>query len=187
MNLAPGEDSIEARVRRRLRTLRTERGMTLKEVADAASVDLSTLSRLESGKRRLALDHIPRLAAALSVRTDDLLVEDPGRMPPLQGQAFSFDGVTLMPLTRRDETTGLVALGVTVNESRRKPPEEAWPTHAGGQRIYVLDGRLRLLLGDREYAVKPGETMEYSTEQPHWMGVMDGPVRYLAIHGRDHW
>lgn len=38
--------------------------MTLQEVGERAGIDVSTLSRLESGKRRLALDHLPRLARA---------------------------------------------------------------------------------------------------------------------------
>ena len=74
-------DDVDLRVRRRLRELRTQRGLTLEEVATRADIDVSTLSRLESGKRRLALDHLPRLASALSVSTDDLLrapeAEDP--------------------------------------------------------------------------------------------------------------
>ena len=60
-------EAVEARVRRRLRELRTERGLTLQQVATRASLDVSTLSRLETGKRRLALDHMPGLAAALGV------------------------------------------------------------------------------------------------------------------------
>ena len=70
---ANGTDDVDLRVRRRLRQLRTQRGLTLDEVATKADIDVSTLSRLESGKRRLALDHLPRLAEALSVSTDDLL------------------------------------------------------------------------------------------------------------------
>jgi transcriptional regulator with XRE-family HTH domain len=60
-------ESLDERVRHRLRALRTERALTLAEVADRAHIDVSTLSRLESGKRRLALDHLPALAAALGV------------------------------------------------------------------------------------------------------------------------
>ena len=70
---AKSTEDVDLRVRRRLRELRTQRGLTLEEVASRADIDVSTLSRLESGKRRLALDHLPRLASALSVTTDDLL------------------------------------------------------------------------------------------------------------------
>lgn len=75
-------DDVDSRVRRRLRELRGRHGLTLEDVASRAGIDSSTLSRLESGKRRLALDHLPRLAAALSVSTDELLgapeTVDPG-------------------------------------------------------------------------------------------------------------
>jgi transcriptional regulator with XRE-family HTH domain len=70
----PTEEPVDARVRRRLRELRTQRGLTLQQVAERASIDISTLSRLEAGKRRLALDHIPALAAALGVSADKLQV-----------------------------------------------------------------------------------------------------------------
>ena len=73
------DEPVDARVRRRLRELRTQQELTLQQVADRAGMDVSTLSRLEGGKRRLALDHIPPLAAALGVSADELL-RDPG--PP---------------------------------------------------------------------------------------------------------
>lgn len=69
----PSDDNVDVRVRQRLRQLRMLRGLTLEDVANRSSIDVSTLSRLESGKRRLALDHLPRLATALSVSTDELL------------------------------------------------------------------------------------------------------------------
>ena len=67
MRANTSEEQVDARVRRRLRELPTERGLTLQQVAERANIDVSTLSRLEAGKRRLALDHIPALAAALGV------------------------------------------------------------------------------------------------------------------------
>lgn len=85
MQANPEDDDIEARVRRRLRELRTQRGMTLEDVARAADIDISTLSRLESGKRRFALDHLPRLAAALSISTDELMRAPEAEDPRVRG------------------------------------------------------------------------------------------------------
>lgn len=76
---------IDVVVRRRLRELRAQRGMTLQEVGERAGIDVSTLSRLESGKRRLALDHLPRLARALSVSTDELLQTSSAPDPRVRG------------------------------------------------------------------------------------------------------
>src|SRR5436190_19510446 len=92
-------EPVDARARRRLRELRTERGLTLAQVAARASIDLSTLSRLESGKRRLALDHIPALAAALGVSADQLLGAAPPQDPRVRGRPRTFDGMTMWPLS----------------------------------------------------------------------------------------
>ena len=86
--------SVDVLVRRRLRELRMQRGLTLEDVAQAARIDVSTLSRLESGKRRLALDHLPRLAAALSVSTDDLVREPAAEDPRVRGSSQTRHGVT---------------------------------------------------------------------------------------------
>src|SRR4028119_1359659 len=91
-------ESVDVRVRRRLRELRTERGLTLQQVSDRAHIDVSTLSRLESGKRRLALDHIPALAAALGAPADDLLGSPPPQDPRVRSKPRKFVGMTMWPL-----------------------------------------------------------------------------------------
>src|ERR687894_2054411 len=101
MQAKDASEPIDARVRRRLRELRSERGLTLQQVADRASIDVSTLSRLESGKRRLALDHLPRLAAALSVSTDELLRTPEADDPRVKGSSHTHNGITFWPLTRQ--------------------------------------------------------------------------------------
>ena len=60
------KDSVDVQVRRRLRELRLQRGLTLEDVAQTAQIDVSTLNRLESGKRRLALDRTPVSTAEMS-------------------------------------------------------------------------------------------------------------------------
>jgi transcriptional regulator with XRE-family HTH domain len=176
------EDSVDQRVRRRLRELRTQRGLTLEEVANRSSIDVSTLSRLESGKRRLALDHLPRLAAALSVSTDDLLRAPDAEDPRVKSSSHTHHGVTYWPLTRQGPASGLHAFKIRVSARRRKPPEEL-PVHEGQDWMYVLSGRLRLILGDQDFTVKPGEAVEFSTWTPHWFGAVEEPVEALAIFG----
>src|SRR3954466_398434 len=109
---AKAEDSVDHRVRRRLRELRMQRGLTLEEVAGRSSIDVSTLSRLESGKRRLALDHLPRLAAALSVSTDDLLKAPETEDPRVRGSSHTRNGVTFCPLPRKGPAGGLHAFKI---------------------------------------------------------------------------
>src|ERR1700740_1406636 len=108
-------DSVDVLVRRRLRELRMQRGLTLEEVARRARIDVSTLSRLESGKRRLALDHLPRLAEALSVTTDELLHAPEAPDPRVRGASHTHNDITYWPLTRQGAAGGLHAFKIRIS------------------------------------------------------------------------
>jgi transcriptional regulator with XRE-family HTH domain len=174
------EDGVEGRVRTRLRALRRERGLTLAEVAAAAGMDASTLSRLESGARRLTLDHLPPLARALGVRADDLLAAPPAEDPRVRPRARTSDGMTFWPLNQHPESSGHHAFKIRLASSRRRPTLR---THEGHEWLYVLSGRLRLVLGDQDFVLSPGEAAEFSTWTPHWIGVVDEPAEIIATFG----
>src|SRR5918994_6069591 len=173
-------EPVDSRVRRRLRELRTERGLTLQQVADQAHLDISTLSRLESGKRRLALDHLPALAAALGVSADELLGAAPSPDPRVRNRPVRRHGMTMWPLSNRGPAGGMVAYKVLIDGARNVPPKVR-PVHEGYDWMYVLDGRLRLLLGDYDLTIEPGEAAEFSTWTPHWFGAVDRPAEVITI------
>jgi transcriptional regulator with XRE-family HTH domain len=179
---AKPHDDVDARVRRRLRELRTRQGRTLDDVASQAGSDVSTLSRLESGKRRLALDHLPRLAAALGVSVDDLISEPTHHDPRVRGTGQTHHGVTFWPLTRHGPASGLHAFKIRISPRRRTPPTEL-PVHEGQDWVYVLSGRMRLILGERDFTIEPGEAVEFSTWTPHWFGAVDGHVEAILLLG----
>lgn len=176
------EARLDERVRAQLRHLRAERGLTLEQVARAANLDVSTLSRLESGKRRLAIDHLPGLAAALGVTVDDLLGPRSLPDPRVRREPVTGDGLTMWPLTNRGPAPGLHAFRVRIDRDRDTPPDPL-PVHDGHDWMYVLSGRLRLVLGDEDLVIDPGEAVEFSTLTPHWFGVVDSVVEALAIFG----
>jgi transcriptional regulator with XRE-family HTH domain len=176
------EETVDARARRRLRELRTEQGLTLQQVAERANIDLSTLSRLEAGKRRLALDHLPALAAALGVSADELIGCAPTQDPRVRERPRTHDGMTVWPLTRRGPAGGPRAYRINISSRRRTPPDEL-PVHEGNDWLYVLSGHLRLMLGDEEFTIEAGEAAEFSTWTPHWFGAVDGPVELIMIVG----
>src|SRR4051812_26962452 len=178
---APTE-SIDERVRRRLRELRLEQGLTLQQVSDRANIDISMLSRLESGKRRLALDHIPGLASALGVSADDLLGGAPPADPRVRHKPVQRDGMTMWPLTNRGQSGGLRTFKILISAKRRKPPTSL-RVHDGHDWMYVINGRMRLLLGEQDLTIGPGEAVEFSTSTPHWFGAIDTDVELIAVFG----
>ena len=180
--LANEDGKLDVRVRQRLRSLRHQQGLTLQQVADAAHIDVSMLSRLEAGKRRLALEHIPPLADALGVSSDDLLRDVPPGDPRVRQPPRRFDGLTVWSLTARGHGGGLKTFKVHVSARRTKPPA-TMEVHEGHDWLYVLDGRLRLVLGEDAYVLNPGEAAEFTTWTPHWFGAVDGPVDFILVVG----
>ena len=66
------------------------------------------------------------------------------------------------------------------------PAEQALPTlsvHDGHDWIYVLSGRLRLVLGEEDFVLEAGEAAEFSCRVPHSLGAVGGPAEALAIFG----
>jgi transcriptional regulator with XRE-family HTH domain len=174
-------EPVDALVRRRLRELRAQRGLTLAQVSERAHIDISTLSRLESGKRRLALDHIPALARALGVSADELLHTAPAEDPFVRGEPRRLEGLTMWELSR-NTGAGPRVFKMVVSPGRASPPTEL-PSHEGHEWLYVISGRLRLILDDHEHVVAPGEAVEFSTWRPHWFGPVEEEVELVAIFG----
>lgn len=57
--------------------------------------------------------------------------------------------------------------------------------HEGYEWLYVLSGRLRLLLGEHDVILTPGEVAEFDTHVPHWFGNPPGPqpAEILSLFG----
>lgn len=165
----------EGRIRSRLRALREERGLSLDAVAQAAGMAPSTLSRLETGKRRLAVDHLAPLARALGTTVDALLAPEPESDPRVRRRARTVNGMRVLPLSR-DGGSGPHAYHLTIPERGEPEPR----SHEGHEWLYVLSGRLRLVVGDEDLVLEPGEAAEFSTWTPHWLS---GPAEILTLMG----
>jgi transcriptional regulator with XRE-family HTH domain len=172
-------ESTDERVRSRLRALRVERGLSQEEVAVRAGMAASTLSRLESGARRLALDHLAPLAGALGVEVGELLGPVTGRDPRVRERPRTVEGIVIHPLSRA-APGGLVVVRMEIPAQRTVPAQRS---HEGHEWLYVLSGRVRLVLGDDNLVLAPGEAAEFSTWTPHWIGAVDGPAQALGIFG----
>jgi quercetin dioxygenase-like cupin family protein len=168
----------QERIRGRLRALREQRGLSLDAVARAAGMATSTLSRLETGKRRLAVDHLAPLARALGTSADALLAPEPRDDPRVRRRARTVNGMRVVPLSR-EGGSGPRAYHLTLPE--RGTPEPR--SHEGHDWLYVLSGRLRLILGDEDLVLAPGEAAEFSTWTPHWMNGVGGPAEVLMLMG----
>jgi transcriptional regulator with XRE-family HTH domain len=165
----------------RLRALRQQRGLTLGEVSEATGVSASTLSRLEGGQRRPNLELLLPLARLFQVPLDDLVGAPTTGDPRIHLRPIRHSGMTALPLTRRPG--GLQAYKMVLAADARKGEPEL-RVHEGYEWLYILNGRLRLVLGDKDFILGPGEAAEFDTHTPHWFASADEhPVEFLSLFG----
>jgi len=170
-------------VGRRLKQLRQRRGITLSDLSEETGISTSTLSRLEAGLRRPTLEQLLPLARAYGVTLDELVDAPPTGNPRINLRPIACaDGSTILPLTRRP---GGIQAYKFVLPARRDDAQPDLRTHEGYDWVYVLNGRLRLVLGEHDLILEPGEAAEFDTRTPHWFAATSsGPVEYLSLIGK---
>jgi transcriptional regulator with XRE-family HTH domain len=174
-------DDVLAGVGPRLRALRQERGVTLAGLSESTGISVSTLSRLESGQRRATLELLLPLARAYRVPLDELVGAPQTGDPRVYARPVTRFGQTILPLSR--QAGGLQAFKHVIQAGPVQQPDPK--THEGYEWLYVLSGRLRLVLGEHDLVLPAGEAAEFDTRVPHWFGSAEGnAVEFLSIFGR---
>ncbi|MCM1937881.1 XRE family transcriptional regulator [Streptomyces sp. G3] len=170
----------------RLRAIRQARGLTLAQLATVTGISVSTLSRLESGRREPGLRHLLPLARAHRLPLDELVGSRTGD-PRVHPRPFTRHGQTWVPLTR-NPNDGLHAykqiLPAPATPRNEGTPRPAQGSHEGHEWLYVLSGRLLLALGEHDLVLTAGETAEFDTRVPHGIAnAGDQPVEWIALYG----
>lgn len=174
------DGEFDSLVRKRIRALRLAQGWSLDELATRARLSPSTLSRIENGRRRLALDQLVTLARALDTTLDQLVetATDDVISSPVIDSAHQ---VMRWPV-RADP-------GVTVVRQRMTNPPPDNPSrmraHPGREWLVVLSGTAVLLLGNRRFRMETNQAAEFPTMIPHAIGAEGGPCELLGIFDRD--
>ncbi|MET8461999.1 helix-turn-helix domain-containing protein [Micromonospora zamorensis] len=167
----------------RLKHLRLRRDITLTDLAAETGISASTLSRLEAGLRRPTLEQLLPLARVHGVTLDELVGAPPTGDPRINLRPIACsDGSVILPLTRRPGGIQAYKYVLPASADDREPDLR---THEGHDWVYVLNGTLRLVLGEHNLVLTPGEAAEFDTRTPHWFGATSsGPVEFLSLIGK---
>ncbi len=177
--MANDDAEVLASVGPRLRALRKKRGTTLTQLAESTGISVSTLSRLESGERKPNLELLLPLARVYQVPLDELVDAPPVGDPRVRLKPIKHAGSTIVPLTQHPG--GLQAFKMVIGTARHAPDPR---THEGYEWLYVLSGKLRLVLAEHDIVLKVGEAAEFDTRLPHWFGSTgQEPVEILSLFG----
>lgn len=157
---------------RRVRALRLQRGMTLKQVESACGLSATHLSEVERGRTSPTLGALTRLAAALGRETAYFL--EPEELPEValrkRSQAHPAPlGPGLSALTL---TGGIPGSQLNATELRfEQHGSPSWKRDAGDPEdeanYFVLEGSVTLLVGDDSPRLDAGDALQVSLLRPH--------------------
>jgi transcriptional regulator with XRE-family HTH domain len=175
------DGELDGLVRKRIRGLRVARGWSLDDLAARCYLSASTLSRIETGHRRIALDQLAPIARALGTTLDQLVESADDDDVVIRPHRDESRGQTTWLLSREAGPHGVSVAKVRV--TRAQPPEPK--VHPGRDWFTVLSGTVVLLLGERRILVEAGQAAEFSTMIPHAFGAHGGPAEMLCILDHD--
>jgi transcriptional regulator with XRE-family HTH domain len=177
-------DNSLALIGPRLKSWREKRSMTLSELSETTGISSSTLSRLEAGKRAPNLELVVPIARALRLELDDIV---PRAAPsPLVRRTTRRVGEvqyeTLSPESSPVQTYKVTFPANPAGVTAVPEPK----VHDGQEWLYVLSGHLRLVIGEQDVTLGPGEAAEFDTRIPHWLSATGaGPVELLSIFSKE--
>jgi transcriptional regulator with XRE-family HTH domain len=178
------DGELDGLVRQRIRGLRAARGWSLDDLAARCYLSPSTLSRIETGHRRIALDQLAPIARALGTTLDQLVESGTDDDVVIRPQRDESRGITTWLLSREQGPHGMTVAKMRI--TRPEPDRGAeLKVHPGWDWFTVLSGTVVLLLGERTILVEAGQAAEFSTMVPHAFGARGGPAEVLCILDHD--
>lgn len=179
------EQELDDVVRQRIRGLRLAKGWTLDSLASRCGMSPSTLSRIETGGRRVALDQIVAIARALGTTVDQLVEPAADEDVVIRPEPHSAsDGVIVWPLSGSGTPGGVSVAKMRIDPGRPIDPK-ALRVHPGREWFTVLSGTVELWLGDRVILIPAGQAAEFATMIPHAIGARGGPAEIVSIFDHD--
>jgi transcriptional regulator with XRE-family HTH domain len=189
----------------RLRSARSARRLSLRELAGRLGVSPSLISQIETGRANPSVSTLYAIANELDVSLDELLFNDrrPAEQPAPARAGVAGSGTGLMtsaPPVQRAVSRHSIRLASGVNWERlttlsepgvefllvtyevggASSPPDAFQRHPGHEWGYVLSGRLQVRIGFEEYVLEPGDAISINSSIPHRLATIgDEPVRAI--------
>ena len=184
-NPPPAQPSVEVNVGRRLRKLRTERGISIRSLAEQSGLNVNTLSLIENGKTSPSVSTLQQVAAALEVPINAFFeTEIVPQMIVCQKardrKAAAFAHGTLANLGTGFARSGLEPFVVTL-----EPFADSGDTpivHTGLEFVFCLEGCLSYEVDRQVFTLEPGDSLIFEAHLPHrWRNAGETSSRSLLL------
>jgi len=171
-------------IAQKIRDLRKERNLTLKDLSSKTGLSVSFLSQIENGSSSLAITSLKKIAEALGVNINYFFEVPEGHnflVKSEEEKVFKMEGSNseFIRISGDFPNRKLEAIITII------PPEQKHGssfTHPGEEFVYVLDGMLIVNIDGKEYLVKPGDSIHYpSTAEHQWINPLKQETKLLTV------
>ncbi len=170
-------DIEEIHVGEKVKTLREQKGFSLKDLADLTGFSTALLSQMENHLVSPSLGTMIKLAKALGVKVGDFLGETEGepfaivrkderktvsRFASKEGvkYGYAYESLGFEKKNRHMEPFIVTLEPATVKTSKTS-------VHDGEEFIFVLEGAMEVILGNHTDVLYPGDSIYYDSTIPH--------------------
>jgi transcriptional regulator with XRE-family HTH domain len=154
----------------RIRSLRQARQVTLRELAERAGVTESFLSQVEREVTSPSIASVQRIARALDLGIAELFVDEPplGRVVRrADRRRIAYNGLNAVDEFLTAGRDGRLQVILTTLEPGGGTGDEAYTHESDEEVVIVLEGSLDLWVGDEHHLLADGDSIAYSSRQPH--------------------
>lgn len=170
----------------RVHELREILGISAEKVAADINVTSGVYLGYENGQDDIPVGKLYLIANALGVDPTVLLIGDEPRMTDCtvvrQGKGISverYKGYKFTSLAYNYINRQMEPMIVSLEPSEKKPE---LVIHEGQEFNYILDGTVSVILRDREYILKAGDSIYFNPAIPHGQKAVGGePARFLTV------
>ena len=168
----------------KIKQLRFEHGMTLKELSEKADLSVSFLSQVERGTSSLALTSLKKIADAFGVKMIHFFEETDNLNYAVKKQdqkPFKIESSdsTYIRLSNNFADRKIEPFLVTIKPNQK---EVESVTHPGEEFYFVLEGAVLLTVDQTEYYLRKGEAIHFPSSLPHiWENPLDQETILLSV------
>jgi transcriptional regulator with XRE-family HTH domain len=181
------EDTLAVRIGSNLKTLRSESGLSQKGLAEATQLSPTLMSRIENGLVRPSIATLELIANALKADIGYFFRHEEEKQFEIsykegRKNVPSQRGYDIEPLVEKMENHFMDPVIVS-NKDKGEEDKIELAMHEGQEFMYVLEGRMELILGSKRFLLKKGDAAYWNGSVPH-MGISlsKKAARTLNVH-----
>jgi transcriptional regulator with XRE-family HTH domain len=169
----------------RLRSLRSDQGLSLRVLAEMSGLAVNTLSLIENGKVSPSVSTLQRVAITMGVPIGAFFESKPATTDLVHMQADGRRNVAFAHGFLEDLGAGMADRTIEPYLITLNPHTDSGPTpiaHTGQEFVYCLEGRVDYIIDSQTYKLEPGDSLLFEAHLPHrWLNRQAKPSKAILM------